>query len=209
VLRRAFEERQAGEPAEALAGEHGKRRVGDLDALLAAAEKEPSDRARLADGAAALADELEAGVDLLALLDLAAAPAATDVTLDVVAREVGRVSGNARGREVVVRFDEARSDRAVQTDPYVLGALLSLAVAAVRASGVGSPVLRARSVPQAQFVVEAAAPSDGALPLLRVRVMSWIEPSEATARRVAEKLGATFTFADGRGVIVLPEGQRD
>src|SRR5215469_2093288 len=54
VLLRAFEERQAGEAAEALAGEHGKRRVGDLDALLAAAEQEPTDRARLADRAGEL-----------------------------------------------------------------------------------------------------------------------------------------------------------
>jgi hypothetical protein len=209
ALRRSFERSNPGEAAAALAGEHGKRKVDDLEAILAAVEREPSERVQLAERAGALADELEACVDLLTLLDIAAAPAKTDVTLDVVAREVGRVSGNARGREVLVRFDEAGSDRLVQTDPYLLGPLLSLAVAAVHASSAQPLVLRARSAPQAQFVVDAAAAADASLPELRIRVMSWIAPSEATARRVAERLGATFTLELGRCVIVLPNGQRD
>src|SRR5437868_5926411 len=72
VLRQSFERGKPGEAAAALVGEHGKGKVDDLDALLAAAAAgdEPSDRTQLADRAGALADELEACVDLLTLLDL-------------------------------------------------------------------------------------------------------------------------------------------
>ena len=81
----------------------------------------PDDRPVHADQVGAFADELEASADLLALLDRASAPVATEVSLNLVAREAGRMSGTARGHEMVIQFDEANPDCVVTTDPYVLG----------------------------------------------------------------------------------------
>jgi hypothetical protein len=209
VLRQAFASSRGGEAAAAGVGVHGERRVDELEAILEASRGEPADRAQLAGRTGALADELEACVDLLTLLDLAGAPAVTEVTLGLVAREVGRVTGSSRGREVAVLFDEALPDGVVVTDPYVLGPLLSLVVACVHASGSERVALRARSSPQPQFVVEPAGEADPALPTLRMRVMPWIAPSEAAARRVAQQLGAVLTLETSRASIVLGPGQRD
>jgi hypothetical protein len=128
----------------------------------------------------------------MVLLDRAAAPVPTEVSLDLVAREIARMSPSARGREVVVRFDEARPDRAIHADPYVLGPLLALLIACVQSAGCESLVLRARSSPRPLFLVEAGRAADSTLPTLSVRVMPWIAPSESAARHVAAQLGATL-----------------
>jgi hypothetical protein len=203
VLRAAFERSMGAEPAPAAVGEHGRRTVDGFDALLDAIAAVPGDRPVHADQAGTFADELEAATDLLALLDRAAAPVATEVSLNLVAREAGRMSGTARGHEMVIQFDESNPDCLVTTDPYVLGPILSLLVAGVHATGVHALVLRARSAPQPQFVVEVAQLEDAAAPTLSLRVTAWIPPSEATARRLAEQIGATLTLEGRRGSIVL------
>ncbi|MGA3122013.1 MAG: hypothetical protein ABSF69_14710 [Polyangiaceae bacterium] len=192
-----------GESAKHETGTYGSERVRELDALLDAVETQADHRPDLASRAGTLADELEACVDLLALLDLASAPVSTEVTLNLVAREVGRMSGTARGREVLVRFDETTPDCAVITDPYVLGPLMSLLVGCVHASRAESFVLRVRCHPRARFIVEATAPADANLPILPIRVMPWIAPSDHAARRVAERLGAALDLGPGRGSITL------
>jgi hypothetical protein len=184
-------------------------RVGALDAMLDTIGEGHSDRTKLADRAEALAGELEAAVDLLALLDRAAAPAATEVSLDLIAREVGRVSVSGRGREVTVRFDEARPDCVIVTDPYVLGPLLALVVAFVDASGVDPLVLRARSSPRPCFVVEREGSADTSSPILTIRVMPWIPPSEEAARRAAQRLGAEIVLLPGHGEITLDSTSDD
>lgn len=211
ALREAFGRSADDDPEMSNVCEQGDLRVAELEELLDAAGRAFEERAHFAERAGALADELEASVDLLAVLDRAAAPslAPTEVTLDLVAREVGRVSGSARGRDVIVRFDEARPDCAVTTDPYVLGPLLSLVVASVHAAGVGGIVLRARCVPRARFEVEAAGPGDEALPTLSIRVMPWIPLSESAARRLAERLGASIELLPGRASIDLGPGRSD
>jgi hypothetical protein len=113
------------------------------------------------------------------------------------------MSGTARGREVLVRFDETTPDCAVITDPYVLGPLMSLLVGCVHASRAESFVLRVRCHPRARFIVEATAPADANLPILPIRVMPWIAPSDHAARRVAERLGAALDLGPGRGSITL------
>ena len=102
-----------------------------------------------------------------------------------------------------MRFDEAQPDCAAVTDPYVLGPLLALLVACVQASGVDALVLHARCSPRPQFVVEGLRPGDASLPTMPIRVMPWIPPSEAAARRVAAHLGATIDLGPGRGSIVV------
>jgi hypothetical protein len=203
LLRAAFERALAGDAATAQVGEHGAQTVDGLDALLAAIEARPDDRESHADRAGALADELEAAADLLALLDRAAAPVATEVGLDLVAREAGRMSGTARGREMVVQFDESSPDCVVTTDPYVLGPLVSLLIASVHAAGVNAIVLRARSSPRAHFLVEAARLEDATLPTLSLRVTRWIPPSDPALRRIAEQIGATLVVEGRRGSIAL------
>ncbi len=183
-------------------GEHGQRTVDGFDALLDAIPASPSDRGLHADRADALADELEAAADLLALLDRAAAPASTEVSLDLVAREAGRMSGTPRGREMVIQFDEATPDCLVTTDPYVLGPILSLLVARVHAAGIHAVVLRARAAPHAQFIVEAAQLVDASLPTLALRVTPWLPASEVAVRRLAEQIGATLEL-DARQAIIL------
>jgi hypothetical protein len=203
VLRAAFELSIGAEPAATRVGEQGRLTVDGLDALLQGIVAAPDDRAVHADRADALADELEAGADLLALLDRAAAPIATEVSLDLVAREAGRMSGTARGREMIIQFDEAIPDCLVTTDPYLLGPILSLLVARVHASGTHAIVLRARSSPRARFMVEPAQLADAALPTLSLRVTLWLPASEGAVQKLADQIGATLELEDRRGSIVL------
>ncbi|HXX70103.1 MAG TPA: hypothetical protein VEK07_23190 [Polyangiaceae bacterium] len=209
VLRRVVDTARDDKDVKGEVSAYGSVRVSELDALLDAAEAGRVDRHHLASRAGVLADELEAVIDLLALLDLAESPVSTDVGLDFIAREAGRTSGTARGREVVVRFDGADPDRPVSVDPYMLGALLALLVACVQSSGAESLVLRARAGDRPRFLVEPSTSADAALPSLSIRVMAHIAPSERAARRVAEQLGGALELADGRGSITLPSGSND
>lgn len=188
---------------------YGVARVAELDALLDAVEAGQDDRHQLAKRAGGLADELDAVIDLLALLDLAEALEPTEVGLNFVAREAGRTSGTARARDVVVRFDGASPDRVVTLDPRALGALLALVVACVQSSGAEPLVLRARATGPARFVVEPSTAADQNLPILSLRVMSRIAPSERAARRVAEQLGATLELSDNRGSITFGSPSND
>jgi hypothetical protein len=204
-LRAGFD-RPETDPAAASVGEYGGGLVVRLDALLdalAASVDGSNDRERLASSASSLADELEACADLLTLLDRAAAPASTEVSLNLIARESGRMSGATRGREMIVKFQDASPDCVISTDPYILGQLLSLMAAFADAAGIREPVLRARSAPEPRFVVEGAQAADGALPALALRVTPWVSPSAAAARRVAEQVGAVLGFEDVRCSIVL------
>jgi hypothetical protein len=211
VLRDTFDRAgQAGaaDPASAGVGLYGLARVAELDALLGTMIPPAGRRDDAARLAGALADSLEAAVDLLGLLDRASAPLATDVRLDLLAQEAGRVSGTARGREVLVGYEASAAECTLSTDPALLGALVSLLVSSVHAAVAGAPVvLRTRTQPGAnvaELIAEARASADGPLATLAIRVMPWIEPSEAVARRVASELGATFDLAGVRASLVLP-----
>jgi hypothetical protein len=203
LLRAAFERALGGEEATARVGDDGIRTAERLDALLEAIARDPTDREALAGRAVSIADELEAAADLLALLDRAVAPVATEVGLDLVAREAGRMSGTARGREMIVQFEESGPECVVTTDPYILGPLLSLLVASVNAAGVHAIVVRARCTPRAQFIVEPALLEDAALPTLSLRVTRWVPPSEVALRRISEQIGATLEVESRRAAIVL------
>jgi hypothetical protein len=206
VLRMAFSASLGADAAANGVSGHGCQLVDGLDALLDSIGAGLQKRESLADLAGSLVDDLEGSADLLALLDRAAEPVSTEVSLDLVAREAGRMSGPAHGHEMVIQFDEASPDALIHTDPYVLGPILSLMVAYVHASGIHALVLRARSSPQAQFIVEAAELSDAVLPTLSLRVTPWVPPSELAIRRVAEQIGATLDLAGRRASIVLEQG---
>ncbi len=203
VLRAAFERAAASDPATADVGKYGLETVDGFDALLDAIATIPDDRPVHADRAGTFVDALEAAADLLALLDRASAPVATEVSLNLVAREAGRMSGTARGHEMVIQFVEANPDCLVTTDPYVLGPILSILVAGVHAAGVHALVVRARSTPSPEFLVEAAQLEDAAAPTLSLRVTAWLPPSEIAVRRLAEQIGARLEVEGRRGSIVL------
>jgi hypothetical protein len=112
------------------------------------------------------------------------------------------MSGTARGQELLVRFQGASPDCVVTTDPYVLGPRLSLVVAHVHL-GIEALAVRARSVPEAGFVVEPAGPEDEALPTVSMRVMPWVGPSELAVRCIAEQIGVSLELSKDRGSIVL------
>jgi hypothetical protein len=205
VLRTAFAQARTLGGAGVAVAEHGCERVAGLERLLDAAAAASQARVELAARAHALEEELEATADLLALLDRAAAPSATEVSVDLIVREAGRIWGSGRGRVLAVRFDEASPDGVVMTDPYVVGPLLALLVAWVRAFGVEGVAVRARcGPPKATFVVEEAGAPDGALPVIEMRVMPSIPPTEQVARRVAEQIGAVLEMRGQRGSIALP-----
>jgi hypothetical protein len=204
-LRAAFE-RPVTDAAATEVGVYGSGLVAQLNALLdavAAAGDASNERAAQAAQAATLATDLEACADLLALLDRAGAPVTTEVSLNLIAREAGRMSGTARGREMIVQFQEASPDCVISTDPYVLAPVLSLLSACAHAAGVHAVVLRAHSLPKPGFVTEAAQMADAALPTLALAVTSWVPPSPSAARRVAEQIGATIDLAGKRCSIQL------
>jgi hypothetical protein len=205
VLRDVFDEARGVGDAAAAVGEHGGARVAELERLLDAAESSSEDRDELAARAHTLEEELEASADLLAVLERAGAPSPTEVSVDLVVRETGRLWGSGRGREVSVRFDAPTPDGAVTTDPYVVGPLLALLVAWVHAAGAPTVVVRARCGPtQATFVVEPAGAADAATPVIAMRVMPCVPPTEQVAQRVAEQMGAALTWGEARASIALP-----
>jgi hypothetical protein len=204
VLSDAFERAHAGGVATAAVGEHGRVHVDELMRLLDATETGQEERDVLANRARSLADELEASADLLALLERSADPLPTEVSLNHIVRETSRMSATGRGRELPVRFEEASPDCAVTTDPYVIGPLLSLAVAQVRGAGIHEISIRARSSPpSATLVVEASAPGDSELPILTMRVLPAVPPAEQAALRVAEQIGALLVVQPLRWAIAL------
>jgi hypothetical protein len=204
VLRDAFERARGGEAAAAAVGDYGEGRGDEFGRLLDATAAAQEDRDALASRAHSLADELEAAADLLALLERASGPVATEVSLNLIVRETCRISGTGRGQELAVRFEEALPDCAVTTDPHVVGPLLSLAIACVHGAGVDDVVVRARcSPPHATLVVEAAGPADLALPAIAMRVLPAIPPAEQAARRVVDQVGALLSLQSARWALAL------
>jgi hypothetical protein len=204
VLREAFDRAHGTGAATAAVGEYGGVRVDELERLLDATAAAPEDRDALAARAHSLADELEASADLLALLERSSNPLPTEVNLNLIVRETGRMSGTGRGRELIVRFDEASPDCVVTTDPYVVGPLLSLAIAHVCSSGREDLVVRARcSPPHATLLVEAASPADSGLPVMAMRILPAVPPAEPGARRVAEQIGALLLAEPERWAIAF------
>jgi hypothetical protein len=209
VLRGAFEGARtaAATAGEALheVGAYGVDRVNELERLLDATATGDEERAVLADRARGLADELEASADLLALLERAAAPVPTDVDAALVVRETVRLSGSGRGRELVVRFDEASAAGPLYADPYVIGPVLAMLVACLDAAGVRNVVVRARSTDaEVIFTVEAAAEKDAPLPTLAMRVPAAVPPTGSAARQVAEQIGATLRLGVRSSSLHLP-----
>jgi len=206
VLREAFERARAAEaPTVREVGVHGVDRVDELGRLLEATAMADEERDDLAARARTLADELEATADLLALLERAADPVPTDVNVDLIVREAVRLAGTGRGRELVVRFDEASPDCTLHADPYVVGSLLSLLIACAHAGGVTEVAVRARcTADRATFTVEAARADDESHPTLIMRVLPAVPPTGNAARRVAEQIGATLELRERRGALTLP-----
>ncbi len=204
VLRDAFERARGGDAPTSTVGEYGATRTHDLAHLLDATSAATERRDELAGRTRTLADELEAAVDLLALLERASAPVATDISVNLILRETGRLPGTGRGRELTVRLDEASPDCVVTTDPYVVGPLLSLAVASAHGAGLGELAIRARCSPSnATLVVEAATASDVSLPILAMRALPAIPPAIQAARRVADQIGALLLVEPARWAIAL------
>ena len=203
LLREAFEVRTTTDPAATAAGEHGRFRLVELDGLLGAITPPGADRPAIAASLSPVADELEASAELLALLERAGKGSVTEVGLDLVAREAGRLSTASRGRVLRVRFEEVSPDPLVTADPFVLGSLLSLLVACVHHAGATNVVVRTRPAPSAGFVIEAASEADEALPTLAMRVTAWVPPTETAARAVAERFGAAVDIQGARASVVL------
>ena len=204
VLREVFTSSEGADAATVAVSSFGAARVDEFGTLLDATAMPNEDRDGLASQAHSLADELEASADLLALLERAASPLPTEVGIGLIVRESGRTAGTARGRELMVRFEDSSLDCAVTTDPYVVGPLLSLAVGRLNALGVADIVVRARcSPPNASLVVEAAGPVDSTLPAVAMRILPSILPVEPAARRVAEQIGALLLVEPRRWALVL------
>jgi hypothetical protein len=209
VLRDAFERARTADATAGQAaydvGVYGVDRVDDLGRLLDATAGADQERGALADRARRLADELEASADLLALLERAASPLPTDVNAALVVRETVRLSGSGRGREQVVRFDEASADGTLYADPYVVGPLLAMVVACLGAAGVADVVVRARSTDaEVTFTLEAASQDDAHRPTLAMRVPAAVPPTAGAARRVAQQIGATMHLDARCGSLRLP-----
>jgi hypothetical protein len=205
VLGDSFERARAGEAVASEVGHHGACRTADLVKLLDDTALGDDGRGDLADRACALADELEATADLLALLERAADPAPTEVDVHLVVLEAARLSGRGWGRELAVRFDETYVECAVYADPYVLGPLLSLTVALVLSRGVQSVAVRIDCEPDAAVLtVEEARATGASSARLTMRIPPAVPPTAAAAQRVARQVGATLRLADRGASLRVP-----
>ena len=170
--------------------------------MLGSISRGDAERAALAAALSPISDELEASAELLALIDRAGKGSVTEVGLDLVAREAGRLSTASRGRVLRVRFEEATPDPLVTADPFVLGSLLSLLVACVHHAGATTVVVRTRPAPSAGFVIEAATEADATLPTLAMRVTAWVPPTVVAVGAVAERFGAVVDLEAGARAVV-------
>ncbi len=204
VLSDVFDVAREGDAAASAVGAYGQLRVAEFGRVLDATATGMADRDGLALQLHTVGEDLETSADLLALLERSAAPLATEVSLNVIVRETARMLGTGRGRELVVRFDEASPDCVVATDPYTIGALLAIAVARVHGAGVGGLVVRTRSSSShAVLVVEAAGPADLALAGSAMRVLPAVPPTDQAAQRVADRVGAILVIEPARWTIAL------
>jgi hypothetical protein len=205
VLSSTFEGARGDDAAATEVGLHGAGRTTDLVRLLDDTALGNDERTDLADRACALADELEATADLLALLERAADPAPTEVDIHVVVREAARLSGSRWGRELVVWFDDGGVPCAVYADPYVVGPLLSLMVALVVSRGVEHVLVRSTCATDACLLTLEERTEGEALPSpLAMRVLAVVPPTAAAARRVAQQIGATLSLGDRGGSLLVP-----
>lgn len=209
VLRDAFDRACVSSDTAAVeVGHHGLRGIRDLADLLDATATGDLERDDLSVSARSLAEDLEASADLLALLDRSAELVPTAVGLRLVLRETGRLWGGARGRELTVHFAEEPEELVLDADPYVLGPLLSLVLALVRAAGAGDVLVRARGEAGEVVVhVEAVEGGGSALAPVPVRILSPIPPTEQVARHVAARVGATLELAEARATLRLRRAQ--
>jgi signal transduction histidine kinase len=206
VLGEVFERAQdSGDEVSVAVGDHGVARILDLSKLLDATAMAEEEREELAKRARSLADELEAAADLLALIERAASPVATDVSLHQVVEETGRLAGGNKGREVVARIDTTNPDANLHTDPAVLGQLLTLLVGHVASASGGDVVIRprVRTGGAATISVEPATAADAALERTALRVLPTLAATVAAARRVAEQIGGTLEVDSQRVVLRL------
>jgi hypothetical protein len=181
---------------------YGVERASRLVELFDATALANDERDDLAARALALAVEIEGACDLLALLERAALPVTTPLSVRLVAREAGRQGTATRGDDIVLRFDAATPEAALDVDPYVMGSLLMLLLALVRAAGARDVVLRASgSGPGAVLVVEPSAASDTAARSVTVRVHPAVPPAARVARRVAQQVGATLQLEGRRATL--------
>lgn len=207
VLRDAFERAQGtGDEATVAVGDQGVARILDLEKLLDATAMAEDEREDLARRARGLADELEAAADLLALIERAGAPVATDVSLHPIVREAGRLAGSNKGREVIARMDTTSPDLNVHADPLVLGPLLALLVGHVATATGGDVVIRPRirTGGAGSIAVEPATPADASLEVTTLRVLPTLPATLVAARRVAEQIGAMLEVEPTRSVLRLP-----
>lgn len=207
VLRDAFERAQSSGDVAALAvGDQGVASILELEKLLDATAMAEDEREELAKRARGLADELEAAADLLALIERAAGPVATDVSLHLVVRESRRLSGSNKGREVTARLDTTAPDANVHADPYVLGPLLTLLVGYVATAAGGDVVIRPRlrTAGASTISVEPATAADASLEITTLRVLPTLPATVVAAERAAEQIGATLAVEPKRAVLRLP-----
>jgi len=176
-----------------------------LEQLLDATDVANDEREDLTTRALQLAGELEASTDLLALLERAASPAPTSVSLRLIVRQTQRLWGGARGGELAVRLDESAPDASVDVDPYVVGPLLSLVLALSQAAGAGEVVVRASSSGAgAVLTAGPAGAGDAALRTVPVRVLPAVPPTEKTARQVAAAIGAVLELNGAHAELRFP-----
>lgn len=207
VLGEVFE-RAAGSSDEATAnlGAHGRRSVDALVQLLDATHLAEEERDNLAVRAKERADNLDAAAEMLALLERAAEPVATDVSLQLIVHETGRLWGGGHRREVTVHLDDGAAPVTVVADPYVVGPLLSLLVGLVSAAGAAVVALRVSDA-GAHAVIEMmpATAEDLRLRAVSVRVLPSLPDAEAIARRVAAQIGGTLELKGTSALLRLPK----
>jgi hypothetical protein len=188
-------------------GAFGVEKVRELHELLDATALANEERDDLTVRARALADELEVTSDLLALLERAAEPVRTHVSVRLILREIGRLWGGGRGRDIGVRFDDSAPELSIDADPYVVGPLLSLLLSIVHATGANDVVVRAAGVgSEAVLTVEPAGPGEAGLRTIPVRALPPVAPTLLAAHRVASRVGAVLQVTGSRAELRLPQG---
>ncbi len=214
MLRRAFASASKNAKSEAMVrarealAEATRIRLDDLERTMQQAVTSDFDaRGRLAleQVVARVSVDLDAAVELLDLSDRAEHAMETELSLDELARVSLRGGAYGTDKEIPIRLALPTGDCVLCADPHVFKRLVSFCIARVHAAGVPAVSLRARAgADSAQIEIGPTTVAEQALPIVPLRLIRRIEPTDAILQAAAEAAAIALTVTETTLVLEVP-----